>query len=309
MKTILTIIGMLIIMATNIKAALVDFDSLWNYDNPAETEQKFNELVPAAKSSGDSGYYAELLTQIARTQGLQQNFDSAHATLDSVKILLESAGDRAHVRYLLERGRVFNSSKKQAEALPLFAEAWEKAKSGHFDNFAVDAAHMMGIAAPADSQMGWNLKALDFAEKSADPKAQKWRGSLYNNIGWGYFDQKKYDNALEMFQKAATFRRGQGNPTEIRVADWCVAKTMRYLGRVEEALEIQQRLQKECEASGEEQDGYVFEELAECLLALNRSEEAVPYFAGAYKLLSKDIWLARDEPARLERLKKLGRVK
>ncbi|SYZ74064.1 conserved hypothetical protein [Candidatus Zixiibacteriota bacterium] len=296
-------------MSMEIHAAGVDFDSLWNYDNPAETENKFRELLPDIKISGDTGYYAELLTQIAHTQGLQQKFDSAHATLDTVQKLLESAGERAHVRYLLERGRVFNSSGKAADAVPLFAQAWELALKEHFDFYAVDAAHMLGIAAPAGQQMAWNEKALALAEKSSDPRARKWQGSLYNNIGWTYFDQKKYYTALDLFQKAVDFRREQGAPIPLRIAEWCVAKTYRMLGKVDTALAIQQRLQKEWQESGDDNDGYVYEELGECLLALDRADEAVPHFAKAYEILSKDIWMTRDEPARLERLKELGKVK
>jgi hypothetical protein len=47
--------------------------------------------------------------------------------------------------------------------------------------------------------------------------------------------------------------------------------------------------------------------LGECLLALNRQAKAGPYFALAYDELSKDPWLADNEPARLERLRQLGR--
>jgi hypothetical protein len=47
-----------------------------------------------------------------------------------------------------------------------------------------------------------------------------------------------------------------------------------------------------------EEDGYVFEEIGECLLLLNRSEEASLYFARANTLLSQDPWLAEKEPQR-----------
>jgi len=82
---------------------------------------------------------------------------------------------------------------------------------------------------------------------------------------------------------------------------------LRSLGRVEEALTLQQELLREFEALGE-QDGYVYEELAECLAALGRDDEARPYFARAYEALSRDPWLADSEPARLERLRTLGAV-
>lgn len=286
-----------------------DIDTLWNFDKPAETETAFRALLPMAQQSGEVGYTAELMTQIARTLGLQQKFDEAHAMLDSVETLLPAAGPRAYVRYLLERGRVLNSSKLPIEAMPLFEVAWLKGNEGGFDNYAVDAAHMCGIAAPADQKLAWNLKAITLAEKSADPKARKWLGSLYNNIGWDYFEQKQYDLALDMFTRAVAFRDSMNQPAQLRIAKWCVAKTYRMLGKLDTALEMLQKLEVEWKATEEGQDGYVYEEIGECLLALGRTDEATPYFALACESLSRDPWLTRDEPARLERLKALGKVK
>src|SRR6185503_17574880 len=86
------------------------FDKLWNYNDPVATEAKFRELLPAAEKSADLSHHAQLLTQIARTQGLQGRFDGAHATLDSVEKMLTDDLKLARVRYLLERGRAFNSA-------------------------------------------------------------------------------------------------------------------------------------------------------------------------------------------------------
>ncbi len=55
-----------------------------------------------------------------------------------------------------------------------------------------------------------------------------------------------------------------------------------------------------------DEDGYVSEELGECLLALGRADEARPHFQRAYTLLSQDIWLAANEPDRLARLHRFG---
>ena len=95
---------------------LPDFDRLWNYNDPPETEQRFRELLPPARASGNTSYLVELLTQIARTEALQRRFDDAHRTHDEAEALLPEAGDRARIRHLLERGRVFNSSKRRDEA-------------------------------------------------------------------------------------------------------------------------------------------------------------------------------------------------
>lgn len=214
---------------SSVTANLPDFDVLWNYDAPAETETKFRELLPVAKRSGNQAYCIELLTQIARTQGLQRNFAEAHRTLDQVEPLLTDDMKRARVRYLLERGRAFNSWGKPREAEPLFQAAWELARRAGEDALAIDAAHMVAIAARSEPEraLEWNLKALKLAEESPHPTARKWLGSLYNNIGWTYHDTKAFDKALEIFQKALKWREEVGKVPEIRIARWCMARTLR----------------------------------------------------------------------------------
>ena len=291
--------------------SLPDFDSRWDYDHPDSTEAVFRALLPRARTSGNQDYLAQLLTQIARTQGLQMKFDDANKTLEEAQALLTPDMRVARVRVLLERGRVWNSSKHQDLAIPLFTAAWDLAREAGAlgqpgaDGFAVDAAHMLAIAQPGDLSLQWNQTAIDYAEHSQDPKARKWLGSLYNNQGWDYHGKGDYPKALEIFQKALEARRAEGDPTKIRIAEWSVARTLRSLQRNDEALEIQRRLLAEAQAAGQP-DGYIFEEMGECLIALHRPAEARPYFAVAYEMLSKDPWLKRDEPERLERIRKFA---
>lgn len=281
---------------------ILDFDSIWNHDDPAATGQQFLQLLPAAEASGDKSYLAQLLTQIARAQGLQRQFDAAHQTLDQAAELLTDDLQTAHVRYLLERGRVFNSSGKPDQARPLFLQAWELAQAINEDFYAVDAAHMLAIVSPSEEQMEWNLKALALAESSNQPRAKNWLGSLYNNIGWTYHDLKQYDDALAVFEKALKYRQEQGDPANIRIAKWCIARTLRSLGRTQEAFDQQLTLLAEHQAASSS-DGYINEEIGECLLALGRVDESHPHFANAYAVLSQDAWLAENEATRLERLK------
>jgi tetratricopeptide (TPR) repeat protein len=284
---------------------LPDFDSLWDYDNPAETEQKFRSLLPAAETSGDRSYHLELLTQIARTHSLRSEFDKSHAILDQVEPQLTTDLARARVRYQLERGRAFNSAGKKEQAQPLFLKAFEEAVAAGEEFHAIDAAHMMAIVEPPEEQINWSLKALELTEKTTDPRAAKWKGPLYNNLGWTYHDMGDYHKAMELFRKGVEFRATQGKPVPYRIAKWTVARCQRSLGQVEEALAAQRELLIEWEAAG--QTGpYVLEELGECLFTLDRQEEARPYFARAYEELSKDTWLVNNEPERLARLKQLG---
>ena len=290
------------------KSKLPDFDSLWDYDHPGATERKFRELLPAALDSRDFPYLTQLLTQIARAEGLQRKFQDAHKTLDRVEkaMLKAEADDKTRVRYLLERGRVFNSSGRRDEARPLFLQALDLAVQSKDDFNAVDAAHMMAIVETNEKQLEWNLKALDLAENSADEKARKWRGSLCNNLGWTYFEQKQYEEALLMFEKAREFREQEGDPSKIMIAKWCVAKSLRMMDHTEEALEMQRDLFEQYQAAGRK-SGYVYEEIAECLTVMGQEQEAQGWFAAAYEELSKDPRLV-DEQDRLNRLKELGKV-
>jgi len=287
--------------------SLPSFDALWNYDDPSGTEAQLRQLLPQAHASGDPSYVAELLTQIARTEALQLRFEEAHRTLDDVESLLSTAGDRARVRYLLERGRVFNSANRKAEARPLFLQAWELACARGEDFYAVDAAHMMAIVEPPERQLEWIERAMNAAQGSADPRARGWLGSLYNNAGWTYHELGRYEEALATFQKGLEWQRQAGKEREARIAAWTVARALRSLGRYEEALQMQRTNRTELEARGEP-DGFTHEEIGECLLALDREEEARPHFAWAHALLADDPWLKRDQAERLERLAALGRV-
>jgi hypothetical protein len=80
----------------------MDFDSLWDYSKPDQTEEKLSDLL-AELPQGDP-IVPELLTQIARAQGLQHKFAEAHRTLDLVERKLGNDPSRAKVRYLWSAG-------------------------------------------------------------------------------------------------------------------------------------------------------------------------------------------------------------
>ena len=276
-------------------------DRAWDFERPAESEARFRRelatLPPASTAR------LELLTQVARAQGLQRQFDAANITLDGVEQALAGQPPRTEIRYLLERGRVYNSSNQAEHAVPLFRAALEKGRAAHEDFLAIDAAHMLGIAAPAQERLRWNLEAVAMTERSDDPRSKRWLASLYNNIGWTYHERGEYATALEYFEKALPAWEARGDAGAVRAGKWSIARTLRSLGRYAEAQTIQQSLLADAEKRGEV-DGYVYEELGE--LALARGEPAATWFAKAYAALAQDASLAANEPDRLERLRKLG---
>lgn len=283
------------------------FDSLWDYSDPAQTETKFREILPQTEASGNRSHYLQLLTQIARTYSLRRMFDEAHKLLDEVEPQLSGDMPRARIRYLLERGRSFNSANIIDKARDMFLRAFELASASGEDNLAVDAAHMMGIVEKGNDSVEWNEKALKMAEESGDEEANKWLGALYNNLGWTYFDMKEYGRALELFRKDQEWYGRRGKESARRIAIWSAAKTMRMMGDVSGALQEQRALHELMKAGVMEEDGYVYEELAECMLVAGGKEEAAEYAGLAYDILSGDIWLRENEKQRLDRLKEIGR--
>ena len=279
---------------------MTSFDALWDFNDPASTEQKFLELW--LSFSNQPNEQAELLTQIARTRGLQRRFEEAHATLNEALKLLE-LGSRAQVRYFLERGRVYRSSNEIELAKPCFEQAFQLGSNLGEDTLTVDAAHMLALVESGEMALEWSVRALELARTSHDEKARAWKASLLNNIGWNLLTLGRFEEALEHFQETVNVH--EGNPTKQRIARWSVARVLRSSNKPQQALELQYELLRLLETQ-EEADGYVHEEIAENLLMLDMPTEAATHFERAFELLSSDSGLQKSEPARLVRLERLS---
>lgn len=280
----------------------IDFATIWNFGDPATSEQRFVNLLDTLNDPLDQ---AETVTQIARAQGLQRRFDEARITLRRTESLMGVAQTRATVRWLLETGRVENSSGQSAAAVPWFERAWLLACQLGEDALAVDAAHMLGIVLPDELAAEWNHRALALALRSSDPAARRWTASLRNNMGWWLHDRGRFDEALAMFEQARVDREQQGVRGPLLIARWAVARCLRSLGQMQKALHEQQLLLGEHDRDGRG-DGYVHEELAECLMALGRQEEARHHFQRTLDLLAPTGESANIAPERLSRWRALS---
>lgn len=261
---------------------LPDLRAMWNFGDPAGSEQRFLQLAATLTEASER---AEALTQVARAQGLQRRFDEARATLSKAESLIGNARGRARIRCLLERGRVENSSGRVDAAVPYFEQAWALATAETEDDLAVDAAHMLGIVMPDEAGATWNARALALAESSSNPAARRWTASLRNNMGWRLHDRGRFDEALVMFEQARTDRQKMDDRAGLLVARWAVARCLRSLGRVSDALAEQFDLLRTHEQAGSA-DGFVHEEIGECLIALGRLPDARPHFQRALELLA-----------------------
>jgi tetratricopeptide (TPR) repeat protein len=213
---------------------LSKIDRLWNYSDPSDSETAFRELLE--KAHGEPEYAAEVKTQIARALGLQRQFDESHALLDEVAEAVDDSMPLVRVRLALERGRAFRSSGAPEKGLPFFEEAMEGAAEGGFEFYAVDAAHMIALVYEGEEALAWHRKALAMAESAEDERARGWRGSLYNNLGWTYYELERFDEALALFVKHEAMLAESGGTYNEAIARWAQGKMLRAMARLGEAL-------------------------------------------------------------------------
>jgi tetratricopeptide (TPR) repeat protein len=265
----------------------MDIASLWDFNRPELSEQRFR----AALSTASADDAIILQTQIARTHGIRRNFAEAQQILAGIEPQIQNASVEAQVRYYLELGRTYASATHPPEsqtfeakelARSAYLHAFDLAQAGQLDYLAIDALHMMTVVdtAPED-QLEWNHKAVALMQSSSQPDAKNWAGSLHNNSGYALYLLGRYEDALLEFKLALAAREREGDPQTIRIAWWMIAWTLRALGRLDEALEIQLRLERECDEAGEP-DPYVFEEL-ELLYRAFKDNETAEFYAARRK--------------------------
>ena len=115
---------------------------LWNFDDPDASEQRFRTQLEHETS--DSGR-AEVLTQLARVEGMRGNFEHCAELLDEAEPLAGPSA-AANVRLDLERGRMYRSSGDPHAAFPLFERAFARAVEAGEHYLAGDAAHMCALS-------------------------------------------------------------------------------------------------------------------------------------------------------------------
>jgi tetratricopeptide (TPR) repeat protein len=262
----------------------IDVAILWDFTDPRASEQRFRAAAESA--AGDD--LLILQTQIARTHGLRGDFDTARDVLAGIEPRIAGAGAEARARYWLELGRAWCSAthppesqndKTRAAARTAYLRAFEIARDGELDALAIDALHMMAfVDRQPEDQAQWARQALAIATTSAQPAARNWEASLRNNLGLALHEQGRHEEALYEFRRAVELRAHGTDAEATRIAWWMVAWTLRALGRFEEALDIQLRLEQEAEAAGRP-DPYVFEELELLFRAVGDGERAARYAA------------------------------
>ena len=200
---------------------------VWDFDDLEASRTRFRALLD--EETTDVGR-AEVLTQLARVEGLQDRFADGDQLLDEASALAGS-DPLVRARVDLERGRLRHSGGDSEAALPLFEASFETALAIPHEFIAVDAAHMAAIAAPTlQDRLAWADRGIEMAQVSDDPEVTTWLGSLFNNVGWDHFDAGEYETALGWFERALTEREKRPDqPARIAHAHEAVEEARRML--------------------------------------------------------------------------------
>jgi len=241
---------------------VAEVEQLWNYDEPAASEQRFRQAAAAATSEADRVVF---MTQVARALGLQERYDEGHTLLDGLVTWLREAPDETafalESRIDLERGRLLRSAGDTEAASAYFEDAVTVAREAGDEALEIDALHMQALLAPPSEAVALNRKGLQRARRSADPAARRWEASVLNNLGCALVDAGELEQALGVFEEAVTVRQARRQHRETQIGRWMVGWTLRLMGRTDEALDMQRALKDELTAEGAD-DPYVDEELA-----------------------------------------------
>ena len=250
---------------------------LWDFDDLDTSESRFRSQLE--HETTDAGR-AEVLSQLARVEGLRANYERCDVLLDEAEAL-----GGAEVRVLLERGRRARSSGQPGAGQAQFERAFELARERGEDVLAVDAAHMVAIV---DDMEAWTARGVEIAGSSDDPGVRYWLGPLYNNVGWSRYEAGDAAGALEAFELALASReRDDPRPYPVAGARYAVGKALRAAGRADEAAALLEQCVAWAIKAGIDDD-YFYEELAEDYAALGRDADAREQARHALALIAED---------------------
>lgn len=194
-----------------------ELDELWDFSDPALSLQRFTSAA-STRSGRDA---AILRSQALRALGLAGKFAEARSLGAGLLAAINDDDAALISRLNLELGRVENSS--GGDGLPYFERAVEFAKKTSATErseeaifLLIDALHMIGIAAPERAE-AVTAQALELA-KQGNKRTQRWRVSLWNNLGWTRLDAGNKAGAKEAFEQALAAAREVGTEQQVEWA-------------------------------------------------------------------------------------------
>ena len=177
-----------------------ELDSLWDFDDPDGSERRFRALCPGRERSRAAALLAELLTQLARAEGLQRRFDDADRTLDEAQRRRSCRATRAAASGSCSSAAACDRPERGPRKLA-FLDAWDGRERP-----ATTHSPSTRRTCSASSSRGGGVgveRAGDGARPRVAGPGRPPLGRLAREQhGLGATDAGAYDEALELFRLA-----------------------------------------------------------------------------------------------------------
>lgn len=269
----------------SLESALEEADRTFRSDDYSGSREQYLKVVERAESEGDNSILTEARAQVARTYLKDNDKKNGREWLDKAAGAADSSMPLGWSRYLGVKGRFEWKEDDLKKAAGTFKEMYEYCSGHKLHERAVDAAHMIAIVGTTEEQIEWGKKGIAEAEAG---NISGWLGPLWNNLGWTYEHEGRYDEALEAYRKAREYHWMYGGEINKLAADWAVGHTLGLLGRCEEAGQwLRPALAWAERISADEWIGWASKDLGECQASLGNIDDAKVLLGQAVEMLGK----------------------
>ena len=222
-------------------ASFTEAGSLVSARDFAAARDAYARAADRARDAGDAALEAESCAQVARMHSQLKDPAGGAEWLARAERLTTSEMPDAWGRRLVVRGVYAREAGRSAEAVALFEECYDYCMARELYGRAVDAAHHVAIAADRETREVWARKGIAAAEAAGE---SGWLGPLWNNLGWDYIDEGRYDEALHALREAQKAHHVGGHPISALISDYSVGFALRMTGDYALARGIQEGVHK-----------------------------------------------------------------
>jgi tetratricopeptide (TPR) repeat protein len=297
---------------SELRARLEEADGVFRSMEYDKAGDLFEDIATKAESEGDNSLFVEAASMRARSYLITNRPDEGRPWLERAASKAVESDPAGWSRYLGVRGRFEWQDGDNEAATRTFREMFDYCEAHELWERAVDAAHMIALTGDESEKYDWSLKGIEMAEKGG---MEGWLGPLWNNLGWNYYDDKRYDEAYDALVKAREYHYKSEQELPKLIADYAVAHVMIDMGRVGEAesdmrrvLEWAARLDKEGDKNATEWIGFARWDLGEIALARGDHDEGLGLLKQALADLERagmPKWGAEDWKVKQDRVAEL----
>jgi tetratricopeptide (TPR) repeat protein len=271
---------------------LANADRIFRSRDYAAANELYKQAASAAKIAGELTVQVEALAQVARSYSIQGKESAGLPWLNQAAELATPSDPIGWSRFQNVKGIFQREAGDRELATETFILLYDYCREREMYLRAIDAAHMVAIAADLESQIAWAYKGIAAAEAGGH---EDWLAILWNNLGWTFDDLGRYDESLTALRKAQQYHWRTGSDLMKLIADWSLGHALRMTARTDSARFVmettlawaERRYTADPSPTEAEWVGFVHQELGEQRLAARDIAGAISHLEVAYAKLGE----------------------